>query len=265
MLLASGDGPHQATACTVLKAMHIVHHVASRELLLSIPVSLQGLFNLVEEKVYHVIGDLLSSGFPITEFVGGRKNKDSLYTKLLSKPQTIGAPVYDRLRFRIVTRSREDVIPVIRHLYRSIFPFNYVLPGQSLNTLFHLRTHFANIESLRPHLESFQVPLTDDYTHNGNVFSASTFRAIHFVADVPVRLSEELLAQAPPSARNLGAIVPVVTEFQIVDRDTQLSNEMGEGSHSAYKMRQKLAVMRRLHMDPQLIELLEKQGEEGDG
>ena len=93
MLLASGKGHRQLCACTILKAMHIAHHVDCRELGFTIPMSLQEVFHLVEEKVYRIIGDMLSAGFPITEFVGGRKNKDSLYTKLLSKPETIAAPV----------------------------------------------------------------------------------------------------------------------------------------------------------------------------
>ena len=48
-----------------------------------LPFSDQELFYLVEEKVYRVIGGMLAHGFPILEFIGGRKNKDSLYQKLL--------------------------------------------------------------------------------------------------------------------------------------------------------------------------------------
>ena len=93
LMLASGKGHRQLCACTILKAMHIIHRVAGRELLFSIPMSDQDVFHLVEEKVYRVIGGMLAAGFPITEFIGGRKNKDSLYTKLLSKADTTAAAI----------------------------------------------------------------------------------------------------------------------------------------------------------------------------
>src|SRR5205823_14068877 len=82
LVLASTKGHRQLCACTILKAMHIIHHLDGRELLFSIPTADQDVFHLVEEKVYRVIGGMLAAGFPITEFIGGRKNKDSLYTKL---------------------------------------------------------------------------------------------------------------------------------------------------------------------------------------
>ena len=110
-MLASGKGHRQICACTILKAMHIIHHLDGRELLFMLPMSDQEMFHLVEEKVYRVIGGMLAAGFPITEFVGGRKNKDSLYTKLLSKRETIAAQIYDKLRFRIVTRERGRHLP----------------------------------------------------------------------------------------------------------------------------------------------------------
>src|SRR5436190_1957891 len=81
------------------------HRLDGRYLLFSIPMSDQDVFHLVEAKVYRVIGGMLAAGFPITEFIGGRKNKDSLYTKLLSKADTTASAIYDKLRFRIVTRS----------------------------------------------------------------------------------------------------------------------------------------------------------------
>jgi hypothetical protein len=84
--------------------------------LFRLPVSDRDLFHLVEEKVYRVIGGMLAAGFPITEFIGGRKNKDSLYTKLLSKRDATSAQIYDKLRFRIVTRSYDDIFPVIQYL-----------------------------------------------------------------------------------------------------------------------------------------------------
>src|SRR5690606_15940268 len=71
LLLASGKCHRQLCACTILKVMHIIHHLEARELLFMLPISDQELFHLVEQKVYRVIGGMLARGFPILEFIGG--------------------------------------------------------------------------------------------------------------------------------------------------------------------------------------------------
>src|SRR5262249_6362442 len=187
------------------------------------PLSDQEVFHLVEEKVSRVIGGMLSAGFPITEFVGGRKNKDSLYTKLLSKQDTIAAAIYDKLRFRIVTRSPNDILPVLHYLSQRLFPFNYVIPGESVNTIFHFKSYCEKNPHLRPILSEMQVGPDDDLTPGDTRFSAENYRTIHLVVDLPVRLPRQVLETAPPSARALGSIVYVLCEFQIIDQDTEAS------------------------------------------
>jgi uncharacterized protein (TIGR04552 family) len=247
-LLASGQGHRQMCACTILKAMHIIHHLDGRELLFVLPLSDQEVFHVVEEKVYRVIGSMLAGGFPITEFIGGRKNKDSLYTKLLSKQDTVAAQIYDKLRFRIVTRTRDDVFPVLQYLTKHLFPFNYVMPGQSINSIFHFKRYCQENAHLKPFLPEMQAGTDDDLTPSDNRFSADSYRIIHFVVDMPVRLSRKVLERAPSSAWPLGSIIFVICEFQIIDRETEEANEQGEASHAKYKERQKKAVMRRLQL-----------------
>ncbi|QQR91988.1 MAG: TIGR04552 family protein [Myxococcales bacterium] len=254
LALASSKGHRQLCACTILKAMHIIHHLQARELLFMLPISDQEVFQLVEEKVYRVIGGMLAHGFPITEFIGGRKNKDSLYTKLLSKQETVAAQVYDKLRFRIVTRSVDDIFPTLNYLMSKLFPFNYVIPGQSTNTLINFREYCEK----QPHLEGMindlqlSADLEDRMAKLDNRFSAESYRVMHFVVDMPIRLNKELLGQAPPAAKTLGPVIFSQTEFQVIDRNTDQSNELGEASHAAYKVRQKKAVMRRLKMGLEL-------------
>ncbi len=246
--LAAGSGHRQMCACTILKCMHIIHHLEGRELLFLLPFSDQEVFHHVEEKIYRVIGSMLAHGFPITEFVGGRKHKDSLYTKLLSKQETVAAQIYDKLRFRIVTRSVDEIFPVIQYLTKKLFPFNYVMPGQSINSIFRFRSYCQSNPHLAPMLPSMQAGKDDDITPSDNRFSAESYRVIHFVVDMPVRLPRKLLERAPSSAWPLGPIIFVVCEFQIIDRDTEAANEHGEASHAKYKDRQKRAVMRRLQL-----------------
>lgn len=250
MLTASTKGHKQLCACTILKCMHIIHHLEGRELLFMLPLSDQDIFHLVEEKVYRVVGGMLAAGMPITEFVGGRKNKFSLYTKLLSKDRNIASQIYDKLRFRIVTRDRDDILPVIHYLTQKLFAFNYAIPRESTNTIFHLRSYFK----ANPHLaklindERLNGAENDALTPSNNTFSDQSFHIIHFVVDLPLRVPKSVLDAAPPSAAALGPVIFSLAEFQIIDRETEAANELGEASHEKYKERQRQAVMRRLKL-----------------
>lgn len=246
--LASGKGHRQVCACTVLKAMHIIHHLDARELLSAIPIPPQDLFRRVEEKVYRIIGEMLSAGLPITELIGGQKNKASLYTKLLSKRETTAAAIYDRLRFRIVTRTVDDLLPILHYLTEQLIPYNYVLPEQSINTIFHFRSFCANHPHLRQFLGKFQGRVDDELTLSDNSFSAQSYRVMHFVVDMPIRLEHEILERIPAPVQELGSVVFIMVEFQLVDRDTEANNELGDASHAHYKERQRLAVARRLKL-----------------
>jgi uncharacterized protein (TIGR04552 family) len=249
LIVASGPGHRAMCACTILKCMHIIHHLDGRELLFLLPMSDQEVFHIVEEKVYRVIGGMLAGNFPIIEFVGGRKNKDSLITKLLSKQETIAAQIFDKLRFRVVTRTREDIFPILQYLTRRLFPFNYVVPGQSINSIFSFRSYVEKSPPVRPLLARLQAHgKDDDLTLGDNQFSADEYRIIHLVVDMPVRLPKRILDRAPAGAAPLGNVIFVICEFQIVDRDTETHNELGEASHAKYKDRQKKAVMRRLQL-----------------
>ncbi|MFW6050607.1 MAG: TIGR04552 family protein [Myxococcota bacterium] len=250
--LASTRGHRQLCACTILKVMHIIHHIEARELLFMLPTSDEEIFHLVEQKVYRVIGGMLAQGFPIVEFIGGRKNKDSLYTKLLSKPEVTAAQVYDKLRFRVVTRTPDDIFPTLDYLCRHLFPFNYVIPGESKNTLLHFHRYCEGHPRLKALLPDLQLAadLEDEVAGRpvDNFFSATSYRVVHFVVDMPVRLPDEMLAAAPPAAWALGRVIFVQSELQILDQETDHHNELGEASHTAYKERQVGAVTRRLKL-----------------
>ncbi len=251
--LASSKGHRQLCACSILKVMHIIHHLEARELLFVLPASSQELFHLVEQKIYRVVGMMMTAGLPVLEFIGGRKNKDSLYTKLLSKQETIAAQIYDKLRFRIVTRSTRDIFLIIHALCRDLFPFSYVIPGESTNTLLNFRdlgNQHPTLQALIPHLQ-LNLDLEQSAASVSNDFTANTYRTVHFVVDMPVRLSEEFWRRVPTAARELGRIIFVQVEFQMVDSETEQRNEEGEASHDAYKKRQKAAVSRRLKLGMQ--------------
>ena len=116
LLIASQKGRRRTHACVVLKVMHVMHHLAGRELLTKLPVSGDQIFHLVEEKVLRTVEEIKAVGCPVVEFEWSRKHADSLITKLLAKKESIAADVYDKLRFRMITNTEEQLVFVLREL-----------------------------------------------------------------------------------------------------------------------------------------------------
>jgi uncharacterized protein (TIGR04552 family) len=250
LLVASQKGKRRTQACIVLKTMHVLHHLAGRELLTRLPVSADQIFHLIEEKVLRTVEEMKSAGCAIVEFEWSRKNADSLITKLLAKRETIAADVYDKLRFRTITQSEEEMLVVIREMTQRLVPFNYVIPGQSVNDIVDLRRTIESAPALRrflPDVLDLANVAADRKLPLQNEFSGPSYRVVNFVADLPVRL-DKFLRRPPgdPLFADGGAVVFVLTEFQIVDARTAALNERGENSHELYKERQINRVRDRL-------------------
>jgi uncharacterized protein (TIGR04552 family) len=246
-LLASSKGRRQVYACVVLKAMHVLHHLAGRELLFKLPVSDDQVFGFVEAKVVKVVEEIRAAGYPIVEFAWSRKERDSLITKLLAKKASIAAHVYDKLRFRLITRTLEDLPPVLNELLHRLVPFNYVIPGESVNGILPFRRLVDDHPSLARYSDQLQAPLDaeEKLADLSNEFSGPSYRVINFVTDLPVRIDGHL--PLPQSGdEDLGSVIFVLTEFQVMDAETAGMNEAGENSHQAYKERQHERVKLRL-------------------
>ncbi len=157
LLIASQKGRRRTHACVVLKVMHVLHHLAGRELLTKLPVSGDQIFHLVEEKVLRTVEEIKAVGCPVVEFEWSRKHADSLITKLLAKKESIAADVYDNLRFRMITNTEEQLVFVLRELTERLVPFNYVIPGQSVNDIIKIRETLAR----SPALQRFLPDITD--------------------------------------------------------------------------------------------------------
>ena len=246
-LLASSRGREQTYACIVLKAMHVIHHLAGREMLFSLPVSDDELFGLVEKKVVRVVDELRAAGHSIVEFAWSRKERDSIVTKLLAKKANIAANVFDKLRFRLIVRSREDLVALVYELMYRLVPFNYVVPGETVNGILPFRQMVETTPTFARQADRLQLDLDTEEVERApeNEFSGPTYRIINFVADLPIRL-DNVLDRMPDSARDHGAVSFVLTEFQITDAETAKANEAGENSHALYKLRQRDRVKERL-------------------
>jgi uncharacterized protein (TIGR04552 family) len=246
-LLASSRGRKQTYGCIVLKVMHVIHHLAGRELLFKLPVSDDEVFGFVEAKVVKVVEEIRAAGYPIVEFAWSRKERDSVVTKLLAKKATIAADVFDKLRFRLITRSLDDLPAVLHEVMHRLIPFNYVIPGQTVNGILPFRRLLEIAPAYARFSDQLQQDLDDEASDGSgsNEFSGPTYRVINFVADLPVRI-DQFLCRVPGSENELGAVIFVLTEFQVMDAETARANEAGENSHANYKARQHDRVKQRL-------------------
>jgi uncharacterized protein (TIGR04552 family) len=250
-LLASGTIEplkYRRIACVVLKVMHVVHHLEARELLFRTALREAELAERVHRRIMAEAERMKAAGLPLVEFRGNVKTRASLVTKLLAKKESVAAQVFDRVRYRIVTQTLDQVAPVVWHLASTLFPFNYVVPGQTQNGLVTFR------EVLRAHpggaalAAELQLPLSAERVDPSvprNAFSGKGYRTLNFVVDVPVRV-DDLLSPLDPMADELGRVVFSLVEFQVVDAETAARNEEGDASHDRYKRRQLKQVLRRL-------------------
>jgi uncharacterized protein (TIGR04552 family) len=250
-LFASGRHPrypgrYQKIACIVLKVMHVIHHMEGRELLFRTPIASSVLARRVDERVMACADQMARHGFPIAEFSGSVKTQHSIITKLLAKRETVAAQVFDKVRYRIVSREKKDVLPVLEYLTRALFPFNLVVPSQTDNSLIDFQEEILSRPALRPFAEKLLLPpkAGENARSRSNPFSGENFRVLNFVVDMPLRIDAHL----PPEDMRPGRprIVFTWVEFQIMDSATARENEQGENSHQRYKQRQRRKVLRRL-------------------
>lgn len=249
LLIASGDSEYQKLACVILKVMHVVNHVDSQQLRFRLAVSEDDLFRMAVARVDQTVEAMIRQGAPVMLYEANRKTTDSLITKLLSKKTNFAAQVYDRLRFRIVTREVADIVPVLSYLKDNLFPYNYVVPGQSRNQIVSTE---AMLDSV-PGWSEVDSALGTRYfyedaageTDDFNSFSGATFKMINFVVELPLRI-KEMVARDNPIICKFGSLVYVQVEFQVFDEETWKMNEVGENNHELYKVRQHWEVIRRL-------------------
>jgi len=235
-------------SCLLLKTIHIIHHVRSRELRYRLPLSQSVLAQLLVEKVDQFADQLFAMRFPLAEYQGGIKSSSSVITKLLMKPDNHAAAIYDRVRFRFVVDEPRDLVPVLHLMTRHLLPFSYVVPGESVNHLVNFTALVEGHEAYRNQIDELQVELglEDRSARPVNESSAATYRVINFIADVPVRVPQTALANIPADGTMFGRSVFHLAEFQVVDKATAEQNEEGVNAHDAYKSRQLKRVRDRI-------------------
>ena len=238
-------------ACTLLKAMHVINHFDASEARQSLKLTEQELFELAEDAIYRTISRMMAERLPVVEFWGGRKQRSSMVTKLLSKADPLSAQLFDKMRFRVVTATKDDVLPTINFLSRTLFPFNYVLSSESYNTLLPFQefcAEHAHLAALTGQLDLDPAP-AESAQPVSNVHSSPRYRVVHWVADMPLKLDDyESKFDTDGINPVPRPIVYVRVELQILDRRTHRVNERGHASHRQYKARQRGFVSDRLHV-----------------
>ncbi len=246
-LLASGEGRLRRQACVMLKVMHIMYHLDARELRTRLPVSDNELFALVEESVVAMFDELRAAGVPVSEFSWSRKTRDSLITKLLVKKQTSAARIFDRLRFRVVVERPDDLLSTLHVMLHRCIPFNYVVPGQTVNNLL-TPASVDRVQRILEEEEEDPDPEGPAEPSSSNEFSSKRYRVLNFIADLPVRVDD--IVDAADREDTRGNVVFVLAEFQVMDAVTARENETGESAHIHYKNRQHSRVKERLLREP---------------
>jgi uncharacterized protein (TIGR04552 family) len=229
--MSEGFRRRQILSCVILKLMHVIHHMEAADLNFRAAISEQSLFDLAEARILRAAREMREQGLPVVSFYGSRKTRSSVITKLLSKRETLAARIFDKLRFRIVVAEREDLWTVLAYLTRHVFPFNYVIPSESQNTLLSL----AALDGEGGATDVGLSPLK-------NSFSGASYRTINFIVDYPVEIPDT----GAHFGFELGRVVYMMVEFQLLDEETARHNEEGENSHHLYKARQHEVVAKRL-------------------
>jgi uncharacterized protein (TIGR04552 family) len=249
-LYASGQAQkkYRKIACVVLKTMHVIQHIEARELRFKIAVSEAELAQMVTERVLAVMDEGRQKGLPIVEFSDSIKTRESTVTKLIAKRDSTAAVVYDRTRFRVIVKERDDIIPALYFLTQRLLPFNFIVPSQTDNTLIRFKELIARYPNFARYAKQLHLDVDYEERHaqQTNVFSGSTYRILNFVADVPVRLDQFLPPPELDDRARKGRITLATCEFQIADEKTAAENERGENSHQKYKQRQRDVVLKRL-------------------
>lgn len=233
----------QILSCVVLKLMHIIHHMEAADLEFRLPLSEEQILNTAHRRILAQAQQMQDQGVPITAFYGNRKSRSSIITKLIAKREAAAATIFDKLRYRVVVQKSSDLVPVLGYLAREFFPFNYLIHGQSHNNLLDPARLFEYLspEEQEDARQRGHLPAPSDEPKNE--FSGATYRAINWIVDYPVRIPEMVQERF---SFELGRVVYVNVEFQLLDEETSRRNEEGENAHTLYKGRQYRRVAARL-------------------
>jgi len=240
-LIASSLKPSRDSmySCSILKVMNIINHIDSQDLMNRTPIKHSILANKVKEKLTFHIEKMKELNYPEFVFEWSVKERSSIISKFLTKKEGIVAKLFDRIRFRVITNTKEEIVPVLYYFFNYLFPYNYVIPNETRNNLITLS-------------EKVQSPTLSDLIKEvkataENQFSGPSYKVLNFIVDIPITLDDLLILPNNEAFANFAYYIYMIVEVQILDKETAENNEKGENSHHLYKERQKKSILKMLN------------------
>jgi len=247
----SQDLPLQAWACAVLRVMHAITYANqisvgphSAEIRRQILDRFRSRIH-TDERGQLWLGREADAVPLCSVQYREEKARDSVILKLLHKPDNLPQSVHDRVGVRLVTPTKKEALQALQYIARHhLANVAHLTPGRSRNTL-----------------------LSED-PRAGNPHSSPDFRSLQFTCRQLIRLDNPMfqatrnlrkaLQESPRPELEAAmaeleghAVQPYIRflfpyEIQILDQENELKSQVGESSHSNYRLRQLRAVRHRV-------------------
>lgn len=226
-------------SCSILKVMHIIHHLESRELMYRTSISVEKLFSACEEKVSNAISEINRSGILIYHYSTCRENIFDRITKLTARKEIIAAQMFEKASFNIVTERKSDILYVLKYLITNVFPFNYVVPGYSSANYIDLISEIKNSDEFSKKSEIYQFIKETPKAE-------SQFDRIYLRADIPLDINSLGITLDDETAEKLGYTIFSLTDFIITDVESQRKSEHSQNNHQNQRLLLKREAIERI-------------------
>lgn len=254
LVASTPDHPLRDWACSFLKVAHAVAHARYSQDPDVLAAARQQIFERFSSHLK--VGSsrmILSDGEQNIPLVRcdfkAEKPWESLVLKLLHKVDNVAQEVYDHLGVRFVTPDKAYALLLLKYLRaNNVFAYPNVKPSRSVNTLLDLEAFRAGFEELEEAYHQGELTFKEftqgvhrlgaapDREHERNPHSASTYQTMQFTCRALVRVVR--------GGAITRAFVPF--EVQIMDEAAYDASQAGAAAHQAYRVRQRLAVCRRV-------------------
>lgn len=279
-------------ACAILRAIHAISHL-DKDLRHDYFAEIQKqIFDRFYKEI-HTAEERLYLGKPsdpdavaLVRFqTKPRKSRDSVILKLLHKKETLAEDVFDQIGVRFVTKTRVDVVRVLKYLRdRYIVMSMNIRPSRSRNTLIDaklyrrtwreveqavLRGEFRNKEWVNEILEgALSRGYADAPGAGENPFTSGSYHSIQFTCRQLIKyrnpiyddiksLRALLKTSGDPGIKRLLERLDLSAltkeqrffypfEVQLFDQRAHDEAEGGRASHAAYKAAQTKQAMKRV-------------------
>ena len=254
LVASTPDHPLRDWACSFLKVSHAVAHARYSQ----DPDLLAAARHQIFERfsVHLKVGSsrlIVSDGemnIPLVRCdFKAEKPWESLVLKLLHKVDSVAQEVYDHLGVRFVTPDKAYAVLLLKYLrVNNVFAYPNVKPSRSINTLIDLPAFRAAFEELEEAYHQGELTFKEftqgvhrldaapSRENERNPHSAATYQTMQFTARALVRVVR--------GGAITRAFVPF--EVQIMDAPAYEASQAGAAAHQAYRIRQRLAVCRRV-------------------